>query len=414
VCQIAQPDARDRGIKHLVLYRPEAFEPLTEEGWDEARVRSAIAAIVSDADQAYDPEGLWPANEWDAWGSTPPLKDLYVGAGGVVWALDALRRRGHGETRIDLGAAATRTLDRWRAKPDLSAGSIELPSTSASSLLCGESGLLLVAWRLAPDGELADTLLERVRENVAGEAEELMWGTPGTLLAAHAMREWTGEERWARAWSASAEALMARREDDFLWTQRLYGQTRRFLGPAHGLVGNVHALLQRPGERNEDLKRETAAVLGDEAVVEDGLASWPALAGGDLQPLDGEIRLQWCHGAPGIVSTAAGYLDEELMLAGAELTWRAGPHGPEKGAGLCHGTAGNGFALLKAFERTGDEEWLERARRFAVHALGQVERARAEHGRGRYSLFTGDLGVALFAGACLDADTRYPVLDGWD
>ncbi|MEO8739330.1 MAG: lanthionine synthetase LanC family protein [Casimicrobiaceae bacterium] len=33
-----------------------------------------------------------------------------------------------------------------------------------------------------------------------------------------------------------------------------------------------------------------------------------------------------------------------------------------KGAGLCHGTAGNGYALLKFYRRTGDAIWLERAR----------------------------------------------------
>jgi lantibiotic modifying enzyme len=398
-----------------VLYRPESFEPLTDEGWNEERVRSGIAAIVSDADDAYDPQSLWPANEWDAWQSATPLKDLYAGAAGVVWALDALRRRGHAETRLDLAAAAARALELWRVEPDLTAGSeLELPSTPASSLLCGESGILLVAWRLEPSAELADALLERVRENVANEAEELMWGSPGTLLAAHAMHGWTWEERWAEAWRESAEALRSRRDADGVWEQQLYGSRRRFIGPVHGLVGNVLALLQAGDERNADLQRETAAILAREVVLEDGLATWPALVGGDLRPKDGEIRLQWCHGAPGIVATAMPYLDEELLLAGAELTWHAGAHGPEKGAGLCHGTAGNGYALLKAFARTGDERWLDRARRFAVHALAQAERAREELGRGRYSLFTGDVGAALFASACLDAEPRFPVLDGWD
>jgi lantibiotic modifying enzyme len=393
-----------------VLYRPEAFESLTDADWDEARVRTAIAAIVSDADEAYEPQSLWPANEWDAWQAATPLKNLYCGAAGVVWALDALRRRGHAETRLDLAAAAARALELWHAEPDLIAD-LELPSPPASSLVFGESGILLVAWRLAPSTELADPLLERVRANVANEADELMWGSPGTLLAAQAMHEWTGEERWAQAWAESAEALRARRGEDGLWTQHLHGSPCRYIGPAHGLVGNVHALLEQGGEEKEILERETAAVLMDEAVVEDGLANWPALAGGDLRPRDGEIRLQWCHGAPGIVASSAGYLDEELLLAGAELTWRAGAHGPEKGAGICHGTAGNGFALLKAFARTGDERWLGRARRFAVHALGQVERARTELGHGRYSLFTGDVGAALFAAACLDADARFPVLE---
>ena len=76
-----------------------------------------------------------------------------------------------------------------------------------------------------------------------------------------------------------------------------------------------------------------------------------------------------------------------------------------------HGTAGNGFALLKAFARTGDERWLERARRFAVHALAQAERIATANGRRRYSLFTGDVGTALFAAACLDVDPRFPIVD---
>jgi Lanthionine synthetase C-like protein len=396
-----------------MLYRPEAFEPLTDEPWAEDRVLNEIAAIVADVDAHFDPDELWPANEWDAWNTTPPVKDLYCGASGVLLALDDLRRRGLAETAVDLTATVHRVLERWRVEPDLSGGEIELPSPSASSLLGGETGLLLVAWRLDPTEELAATLLERIRENVDNEAEELMWGAPGTMLAARLMASWTGEERWEEAWRESAVALLDRRDADGLWTQRLHGKDRRGLGPVHGLVGIVHALLQAE-ENHTRLQRETAAILVQEAIVEDGLATWPANAGGSLVPGDGQIRLQWCHGAPGIVATAAPYLDEELLLAGAELVWRAGAHREEKGAGICHGTAGNGFALLKAFERTGDERWLERGRRFAVHALGQVERTRAEVGHGRYSLFSGDLGVALFAAACLEGDARFPVLDAWE
>ena len=138
----------------------------------------------------------------------------------------------------------------------------------------------------------------------------------------------------------------------------------------------------------------------------DGLANWPPRPRPELSGPDGEIRLQWCAGAPGIVVAAWDYLAEELLLGGAELTWHAGPHGDEKGANICHGTAGNGYAFLKAFERTGDERWLERARRFAVHALEQVERM-----PGRYSLFTGGIGVALYAADCVDAQTGYPIME---
>ena len=101
----------------------------------------------------------------------------------------------------------------------------------------------------------------------------------------------------------------------------------------------------------------------------------------------------------------------ELLLAGGELTWRAGPL--RKGANLCHGTAGNGYAFLKLLERTGDELWLARARAFAMHSIAQVERAGTEFGRGRHSLWTGDPGTALYLASCLDATAEFPTLDAF-
>jgi lantibiotic modifying enzyme len=382
-----------------VLYDPAAFEPLTEQQWDEARVREAIRAIVAATDDAYDPDRLWPAHAWDGWQAALPLKNLYVGAAGVVWALDRLR--GHAESRLDLAGAAVRSLERWRAEPDFMAEEV-LPSPPESGLLTGETGPLLVAWRLTRARQLADDLLDRVGANVANEAEDLMWGAPGTLLAAAAMRDWTGEARWGEAARTTAAALASRRDEAGLWTQRLWGEEFKGLGAPHGLVGNVRALLQVDEAGSGELKRQTAALLAERAIREGGLANWTS-----------EPKLQWCQGSPGIVIAAWDYLDEELVLAGAELVWRAGAHGDEKGHGICHGTSGNGWALLKAFARTGDEVWLERARRFAVHALAQADRLAAASGRRRYSLFTGDLGTALFAAACLDADARYPVLDGF-
>jgi len=394
-----------------MLYRPEAFEPLTDERWDEGRVRTAIREIVADTDAAMRaPRLMWRADDWDRWQATSPMKNLYVGGAGVLWSLDELRRRGHAETKLDLADLALRNLELYRARPDQM--KIRLPEPRESSLLCGETGVLLVAYRLAPSAELADDLLARVRANVSNEAEEVMWGTPGTLIAARAMLEWTGDERWRGAWQESADALWSRRGGDGLWTQRVYGQMLRSLNPPHGLVGNVQAV--RPlldAGRREVLERETAAVLERTAVVEDGLANWPPRDRPTLPGPDGQIRVQWCAGSPGIVISAWDYLDEELVLQGAELPWRTGPPGLEKGPSICHGTAGNGYAFLKAFARTGDERWLERARRFAVHALEQVRRLRTERGRGRHSLWTGDLGVALYAADCLDGHHAYPFFD---
>src|SRR6266550_10527 len=303
---------------------------------------------------------------------------------------------------------AQRNLELFRARPDyIKLPAFKPPEPRESSLLCGESGILLVTWRLAPSDELADDLHARVRANVDNEAEETMWGSPGTLIAARAMYEWTGDKRWLNAWNESAEALLSRRGEDGLWTQHLYGQVYTSLTPPHGLVGNVQALLPLLDEaRSAELKRTSAALLEQSAVREDGLANWPPRPRPELPGPDGEIRVQWCAGSPGIVIGAADYLDEELLLAGAELPWQAGPPGLEKGPGICHGTAGNGYPFLKAFARTGDEQWLDRARRFAVHAFEQIERLPA-----RYSLFTGSIGAAVYAADCLDARSAYPIME---
>jgi hypothetical protein len=397
-----------------VLYDPDRFDPLVDEVWRDGAVRDAIGEIVEDTDRACRPKRLWPADDWDGWQSPKPLKTLYTGAAGVVWALAALRERGQAESRLDLEAVAGRALEAWREKPGVLT-ILELPEPARASLLMGETGILLVLRRLAPSGELADALLARVRENDDNPGEDVMWGAPGTMLAARAMLEWTAEERWAEAWRRAATAVLDRRDEEGSWTQTLHGESSRGLGPPHGLVGNVQALLGGGELLDEETRRQlvadSAAALGRAAVLEGGLANWPAAAGQPLRASDGEIRLQWDYGGPGIVATAAGYLGEELLLAGAELTWRAGPHGEEKGPGICHGTAGNGYALLKVFERTGDERWLERARRFAVHALAQVRQARERRGRGRYSLWTGDLGVAVYAADCIEGRAAYPIFD---
>jgi len=92
--------------------------------------------------------------------------------------------------------------------------------------------------------------------------------------------------------------------------------------------------------------------------------------------------------------------------------WNAGPL--SKGAGLCHGTAGNGYALLKLHRRTGDPIWLERARSFAMHAIEQSRQMRERYGSGRYTLWTGDPGVAVYAWHCLTGADALPGLDTLD
>ena len=138
--------------------------------------------------------------------------------------------------------------------------------------------------------------------------------------------------------------------------------------------------------------------------------NWPAVA----TPVTRPYLVQHCHGAPGIVTTFANgpfrtpELDT-LLLDGGELTWRAGPLA--KGSNLCHGTGGNGYAFLKLYKHSGDPVWLERARAFAMTAIWQCEEARRALGRGRYSLWTGDLGLAVFLWDCIRSQANFPTAD---
>jgi hypothetical protein len=366
------------------LWRPSEHEPLAAEEWDESRIEEAIAAIVADAETAFDGQ-RWPWHPRDD--EDYGFSDIYLGGAGMVWALDELCSTGWED-------AAVSFIDGYRAQPLLDEPLVE------TSYSFGELGIALVAFRLTRDAALADRVHELAVASFDADANEAMYGTPGSMLVAEAMLAWTGESRWNEAWRAAAERVEAARDPDGLWTSRIGGHAARYLGPAHGYAGNVRAFANRGPVQLVDLEPYV--------LREDGLANWLP----DVGSRPDEVRVQWCHGAPGMVATLGDLLDLEDAIAGGELTWRAGPLA--RGPGLCHGTAGNAYAFLVLRSRTGDDVWLDRAHAFAMHAIGQVERERAELGRGRYSLFTGDIGVALFLRHLLDGESRFPTMGPFD
>jgi hypothetical protein len=364
------------------LYRPSEHEPLAGEEWSEARAEEAIATIVADAEAAFDGK-RWPWHPRDGeeeWG----FSDLYIGGAGMIWALDELGSTGWGDPAVSF-------IDSYRERP-----SPWDEDPVETSYQFGELGIALVAFRVTRDAGLADRVHELVLASLDSDANEVMYGAPGSLLVAEAMHAWTAEPRWDEAWRAVATRVEASRDPDGLWTSHIAGQDARYLGAGHGYAGNLRAVANRGPVQGADL---------EPYVLRDGeLANWLTHDGGRLD----QIRVQWCHGAPGIVAMLGDQLDLEDARAGGELTWRAGPLA--KGAGLCHGTAGNGYAFLVLHRRTGDDVWRDRARAFAMHAIHQIEQQRAEVGRGRYSLFTGDVGVALFLRHVLDGEDRFPTM----
>ncbi|MFQ6022594.1 MAG: LanC-like protein [Acidiferrobacterales bacterium] len=395
------------------MYDPARHEDLIERPWYEAVARSAIEEIVADTYARFDRARLWPTHPLD--GKEDGLTMLYFGAAGVIWTLHYLARAGVTHTRREFGAILPELIERNRA--DFK----QTPYPRSTSYLIGDVALLLLQWRLAPSRDVANQLFNRINANTKQPVLELMWGSAGTMVAALFMAEWTGAARWQTVFREQADRLWNEWQEQrglgCLWTQNLYGQSRQYLGPVHGFAGNVLALLRGQellaSDKRTQLHTRVAETLAKTAFEDANHVNWPAVW--SSTHLQRPHLVQYCHGAPGMVTALAGLpcgfdpaVDRLLEKAG-ELTWAAGPL--TKGPSLCHGTAGNGYAFLKLYCRTGNRKWLERARAFAVHAIAQCAQAREAYGQGRYSLWTGDLGLAVYLWDCMNEQASFPSID---
>ena len=394
----------------IVLGRHRA---LAHDAWSELTVRAAIEEIAADAIAHFHSDLFWPGHPSDD-GVGDGNTSLYMGAAGVVWALDYLHRIGAARVAKDFRPVLPTLLKRT-----ITAFESNSPKDYAKhgSLLFGDMGAALVAMRLAPTSDLADLVHARAEANNALPIRELMWGLPGSMLAAVHMAEMTRESRWRGLFEAQAARLFADLEDTpqgRLWTQDLYGAKDRWLGPVHGFAGNVIPLLRgwdwlTPTQKAQvaEFVPETLAANASRSEVG---TSWGARSKREKPP----TLCQHCHGAPGMVTAfadapfAAPAFDALLLDAG-RFNWAAGPL--TKGSNLCHGTGGNGYAFLKLYRRTNDPVWLDRARQFAMTAIVQYRGSQLVVGRGRYSLWTGDVGLAIYLWDCITGEPRFPTID---
>lgn len=336
-----------------MIFRATEHAPLAGGPWDERLARYAIADILDETIAAGPPEEA----------------GVYAGVAGELYALRSLGKQvgwepgageGPGFADGEVGIALVlRDNERFRAAAP---ACIEDPW---NELLYGAGGALVAALLLGED-------------DLAREAIRRLWST----------------------WAFDAKLRAC------IWTQEYDNRQEQYLGMAHGLVGNAYALFRAASlqsrEHQAELMHRVIETLERTALREGNLVNWPPLA---AEATTDKIRVQWCHGAPGVICALAGapaHRDlNALLLAAGELVWAAGPL--RGSAGLCHGTAGNGWAFLKLNRRTRDRKWLDRARRFAMHAI--------EQRKGERGLMTGDLGVALYLRACIDVDDRWPLLD---
>jgi hypothetical protein len=403
-----------------MLFQPDRHEPLITQPWDEALARKTIEHIVRETREFFSRSAFWPLHPKDIEpGDDPsqPAWPFYFGAAGVLWALRYLQDSGAvaDEPQDDERYEDALELVRARNREWLSG----MPTDESAAYLMGDTPVLIIQQGRRLSATRGDQLAALIERNLNHPGRELMWVSPGTMLAALFLYERFGEDRWADLFRQSARHLSEQLEWSeqhgcHYWSQDLYGQRSTYLDAVHGFVATAFVLTKGRNLLGAEEWRAwqdvIATTIERTAVWENGLVNWhPQL----MHATHAKPHLmQFCHGSPGFVICLADFpcasLDPILLAAG-EATWTAGPLA--KGSNLCHGTGGNGYAFLKLHQRTGDARWLERARAFAMQGILQTQRDEREYGQLRYSLWTGDLGFAIYLWDCIRASPAFPTLD---
>ena len=399
-----------------MLFDPDRHEPLIQSAWNEAIVVAAIERIVRDTETRFSREHYWPLHPEDRQGANDTRTyetSLYDGACGVLWALGYLHELGAAQFNGPFPEAVPELLTRNRALLG------ELAERDRASYLLGDTPIHMLRFGRNQTAELEATLHGLIEGNTEHPARELMMGSPGTLLAALCLHEKTGTERWSELFRLTADRLWSQLEwstehECAYWTQNFDGRASTYLDAIHGFVATVVPLSRGrhllPPEKWNAWQECIVNTVQRTADRDGGHANWrPQL---DRTPDASKKLLQFCHGAPGFVICLSDIMDariDGLLLAAGETIWAAGPL--RAGSNLCHGTAGNGYAFLKLYRRTNEPLWLHRARAFAMHAIGQADAEARLRGQYRYSLWTGDLGLAVFLWDCIAGQARFPTLD---
>ena len=398
----------------MTLFDPNRHYPLLQLDWNRNTAIEAIASIVNETISQLETAPLLSGHPMD---DCALDSDLYFGKAGVLWAIDYLQTVGAIDSTFDVATHLDTTLEQNQQQYLK-----QSPYLEQSSYLFGELPLLLLQYKLSPTEDKATQILHSIHKNDTQPVRELMWGVAGTMLAAYFMYQWTQENRWKEVFKLQAELLLSEWQPvdgaGYLWTVDLYGSQRQYLGPVHGFASNLMPLLIGKSllseEEFQNISVKAMTTLIQTAVIDNGMANWHAVYDA-ANPNNPPHLVQYCHGAPGMVTALATLpygVNEEfdrILEMGGELTWQAGAL--KKGSNLCHGTGGNGYAFLKLFIRTGDRLWLDRAKAFAMHSIEQYRLSQQLYGQLRYPLWTGDLGLAIYLWDCIQAQAKFPTTD---
>jgi len=224
---------------------------------------------------------------------------------------------------------------------------------------------------------------------IANSVDQLLSEPPGPItdfISGEASNGWfliqlwqaTGDRRCLEGACRSASWLEAQLTRDDLGTHCLVDPgperfgSKAYTGLAHGISGVAYFFACLYAATSDFHWKELAVEILDtliyHGIPDRGGLNWsPVLGSTELS------RCQYSHGAPGIglvFALASELLDEprflSVALSAAEATYQYGDH--RKNPTFCTGLAGGGELLVEAYRISGEKQWLERAREFAVMA----------------------------------------------
>mmetsp|Transcript_222 Transcript_222/g.203 ORF Transcript_222/g.203 Transcript_222/m.203 type:complete len:365 (-) Transcript_222:6-1100(-) len=163
-----------------------------------------------------------------------------------------------------------------------------------------------------------------------------------------------------------------------------------YYGAAHGTAGILYTL-QQLGKK--DVTQMTLDFITMANIPHSGNFK-------SSHTSSSEELVQWCHGAPGVLplllhtSLHTSDIPSRVIAQALEITWKKGIL--KKGHGICHGTAGNGYSFLTAFQLGGDEHRLFQALAFADIIVSSPASEACHRADRPYSLFEGLAGTVHF------------------
>lgn len=292
------------------------------------------------------------------------------------------------------------------------------------TFLCGDAGPLSLGAVLASrKGDLVKSeryikaLIAMVDRccNDKSIPDEVLYGKAGYLYALLFVQKYIGEGTVnERTILKVCDAILKSgaklaREDHSRIPLKYTWHGKEYIGAAHGYIGILYMLLQ-PQLQKHDLIQQASATIKESIdqlmSIRYPSGNFPSSVGSQSDKL-----IHWCHGAPGAVHLLSRafqvYGDEKYLTAAkkcCDVIWKRGFL--QKGYGLCHGIAGNGYAFLALYNLTKDCKYLYYANKFGEWCLDY-----GKHGcrtpDSPFSLFEGLAGTTHFMADLLEPENAH-------